>query len=83
MPGASREVATALTTDRQIRPLQAEGVLRDVVEDHRAAPSVSQQISFEKGCSSPRYDTETFEFATTAPKRGLGPSVLSGDRHQR
>jgi hypothetical protein len=49
MPGASREAATALTTNRQIRPLQAEGVLRDVVEDHRAAPTVSRKIFFEKG----------------------------------
>jgi hypothetical protein len=42
-----------------------------------------RQIFFEKGVFSPRYDTGTFEFATTAPKRGLGPSMLPGDRHQR
>jgi hypothetical protein len=58
-------------------------VLRDVVEHHRAAPTVSRQILREGRVSSALYDTETFEFATTAPKGGLGPSVLIGDWHQR
>jgi len=59
------------------------GVLRDVVEDHRAAPTVSRKSFFEQGVFSRAAHAETSEFATTAPKYGLAPSVLSGDRHQR
>jgi hypothetical protein len=54
-------------------------VLGDVVENHLAALTVSWKILFERGVFAARYDTETYAFATTAPKRGLGSSVLSGD----
>ena len=82
-PAACREVATALTTDSTDTTSASRGVLRDVVEDHRAAPMVSRQIFFGKGMFLCAVRHRAFEFAATAAERGLGPSVLSGDRHQR
>jgi hypothetical protein len=50
--------------------------------DRLAPTTVSRKIFFEKGVFLPAVRHETFEFATTAPKRGLGSSVLSGDGPQ-
>jgi hypothetical protein len=53
-------------------------VLRDVVEDHLAAPTVSRKIFFEKGVCLRAVRHRNFRIRQHRTETGLGPSAATG-----